>query len=271
METIAYTTGLDPAERPVLATAAALAVATRAKLVTVHATTGGPPSSELPHPEEVARGWGKTIACDSLVHTCCEDVTDTLLDALRRVAPDLVVAGTHQRGSLAQLLSGSVAEAVARNMSVPTLVVPLDGRGLANEVDGALDLRRIVVPAGDAEATRIALLAAAWLVRHTHSPRAEVILLHVDDGTPAPSLDIVPEGLRITRQTLKGGIEAQIERATSELDACLVVMASRGHDGLIDTLLGSHTERVLRAVRCPLLVVPVHADVEARLRAGAAS
>jgi nucleotide-binding universal stress UspA family protein len=271
MRTIAFTTGLDPAERPALATAAALAVASRAKVVTVHATAGGPPTGELPHPEALARSWGHAIACDSLVHTCCEDVTDTLLDALRRVAPDLVVAGTHQRGSLSQLLSGSVAESVARNVTVPTLVVPLEGRGLADEVTGALDLRRIVVPAGDIEATRLGLLAAAWLLRHTGSPRAEVIVLHVEDGTPMPSLDAVPEGLRLSRQSLAGSLETEIERAASELDACLVVMATRGHDGVLDTLLGSHTERVLRAVRCPVLVVPVSAALEARIGAEAQS
>jgi len=261
MQTIAFTTGLDPREVPALSTATALALASDAKLVTVHATTGGPPARDLPHPEEVARRWGRELRCDSLVHTCCEDVTDTLLDALRRVAPDLVVAGTHQRGSLAQLLSGSVAEAVARNVAVPTLVVPLDGAGLADASTGALDLRRILVPAGDAESARVGLAAAAWLVRAMHAPRAEVIVVHVDDGSPMPAIDALPEGMRVTRQTLRGSLEHEIERAAEELEACLVVMATRGHDGLIDTLVGSHTERVLRAVRCPVLTVPVTASL----------
>jgi nucleotide-binding universal stress UspA family protein len=48
-------------------------------------------------------------------------------------------------------------------------------------------------------------------------------------------------------------------------------MATRGHDGVLDTLLGSHTERVLRAVRCPVLVVPVSAALEARIGAEAQS
>ncbi len=152
---------------------------------------------------------------------------------------------------------------------MPTLVVPLEGRGLANEATGALDLKRIVVPAGDVESTRIGLLAAAWLVRRTGSPRAEVVVLHVEDGTPMPTLDVVPEGLRVSRQSLKGALEAEIERAATELEACLVVMATRGHDGVLDTLLGSHTERVLRAVHCPVLVVPVSASIEAQLQEAA--
>jgi len=264
MRTIAFTTALDPAERPALATAAALAVACGAKLVTVHATSGSAPRAELPHPEDLARGWGHTIVSDAFVHTCCDDVTDTLLDALRRVAPDLVVAGTHQRGSVSQLLSGSVAESVARNVTVPTLVVPLEGRGLADVSSGALDLRRIVVAAGDDEATRTGLRAADWLVRATGSPRAEAFLMHVEDGSPTPTLDATHGSLRISRQTLKGALEAEIERAALELDACLVVMATRGHDGVLDTLLGSHTERDLRAVRRPILIVPMQASLGGR-------
>ena len=40
----------------------------------------------------------------------------------------------------------------------------------------------------------------------------------------------------------------------------LVVMASRGHDGFLDALRGSTTERVLRQVTCPLLVGTVSPD-----------
>jgi nucleotide-binding universal stress UspA family protein len=263
IRTIAFTTALDPAERPALATAAALAVACGAKLVTVHATSGSSARAELPRPEDLARSWGHTIVSDAFVHTCCDDITDTLLDALRRVAPDLVVAGTHQRGSLSQLLSESVAESVARNVTVPTLVIPLEGRGLADVSSGALDLRRIVVPAGDDDATRMGLRGADWLVRATGSPRAEVFLMHVEDGSPTPRLDTAHDGLRISRQTLKG-LEAELERAARDLDACLVVMATRGHDGVLDTLLGSHTERVLRAVRRPILIVPMQASLGGR-------
>ena len=37
----------------------------------------------------------------------------------------------------------------------------------------------------------------------------------------------------------------------------LVVMATRGHDSVGDVIAGSHTERVLRSSRCPVLSVPV--------------
>jgi len=59
--------------------------------------------------------------------------------------------------------------------------------------------------------------------------------------------------------TAHGSLESAIELAASELDASLLVMATRGHDGIKDALVGSHTERVLRAARRPILIVPMAA------------
>lgn len=257
MDTIAFATGLDPAEKPALATATALAIESGARLVTVHATTGAEPERPLPRPDELAARWGRSVAHDALVHACCDDVTDTLLDALRRVEPELVVAGTHRRPGVAQILGASVAESLARNISVPTLVVPLDGEGLADAATGALDVRRILVPAGDSEATRRGLEAAAWLAKHAGAQESEVVLLHVDDGSPAPRIDAIPDGVRVVKQTVKGSLEDVIARAADELRSCAIVMATRGHDGVVDAIVGSHTERVIRRVTCPVLAVPM--------------
>jgi nucleotide-binding universal stress UspA family protein len=39
--------------------------------------------------------------------------------------------------------------------------------------------------------------------------------------------------------------------------ADLVLMTTEGHDGFLDALRGSTTERVMRSVSCPMLAVPV--------------
>ncbi|MCA9706553.1 MAG: universal stress protein [Myxococcales bacterium] len=64
----------------------------------------------------------------------------------------------------------------------------------------------------------------------TREVRVPVLLLPLDEG---------------------GFVEAEHERAD------LVVMASRGHDSLLDSVLGSHTERVLQRSPCAVLAVPV--------------
>lgn len=256
MQKIAFATGLREDEGPALFTAAALASATGAKLVTVHASTGGP-VGELPRAEDAARRWGASIDSEVMLHTCCEDPADTLLDALRRITPELVVVGTHGRSGIAQIFTESVAESVARNVSVPTLFVPLHGKGLANASSGVIDLHRILVPAGDAVATRVGLDAAAWLARAVGAKKVEVVLLHVDDGRAVPETGDVPDGLSVVRKTAKGSLDDAIAELSIGFDACAIVMATRGHDGILDSLMGSHTEHVVRRVGCPLLSVPI--------------
>lgn len=243
-------------EGRVLAAAAALAARGGARLVTIHATAGDEPGFVSPKVSDLAERWGRAIEHVPMIHQCCDDVTDTILDALKRVEPSLVVAGTHGRSGFAQLFLGSVAEGIARNVTVPTLIVPLVGRDLVDERTGTIDLRRLLVPAGDRAAAEAGLRAADWLVRLAGATGVEVVLLHVEDGTPMPEVS-VPPGLVVTRRTVPGPLEAAIVSATSEVDACAVVMATRGHDGLLDAAIGSHTERVLRQVRCPVLSVPL--------------
>lgn len=265
-ETIALTTDLSEDEGPALVTAAALAVSSGARLVTVHATTGTAAAADrLARAASLAARWGSAITHDSMVHSCCDDVADTVLDALRRIGPALVVTGTHGRSGLAQLALGSIAEAVARNVRVPTLLVPLSGPGLADPRTGGIDLRAIVVPAGDRDATLAALDAAAWLAERAGSQGLDVVIAHVEDGRPAPELDLASLGatrpsLRLSQRTLAGPLEQAIASLSRELDACAIVMATRGHDGLADALGGSHTERVLRQVECPVLSVPIVRD-----------
>ena len=47
----------------------------------------------------------------------------------------------------------------------------------------------------------------------------------------------------------------------------LIVMSTDGRHGFLDTLRGSHSERVLRRTPCPLLAIPVDAVVASRLSA----
>ncbi|HEX2875888.1 MAG TPA: universal stress protein [Polyangiaceae bacterium] len=257
---VAFATDLRQEEQPALYTATALAVHSQAKLVTVHATREGEAQGTLSGAAELARDWQKELQLESFVHTCCEDVTDTLLDALRRVEPDVIVCGTHHRGGLSQLLSGSVAEAVARNVNVPTLVIPLDGEGLATR-RGELRVSRVLVPAGDAESARVGLAAVEWWIRSTRQERPEIVLLEVEDGSALPALASLPPGTRLSRGPANGSLEAAIEKAARDLDTHLIVMPTRGHDGIKDALLGSRTERVLRTTTRPVLIVPMDAKL----------
>jgi|GEM_PF-1279029 len=264
VQTIAFATALRPDETPALVSATALAISAGARLVSVYASEGIS-TRELPHPERLADAWGVTLRHEEMVHTCCDDPTNTLLDALTGVKPELVVVGTHRRSALVQIFTGSVGESVARNTRAPTLFVPLDGPGLASASTGLLEIEHILVPAGDAESVRVALQHVAWLLDtlklsagfpHGKVSNVDVTLIHVGEGE-MPDLGVVPEGLRIRRRMASGSLEDALAREHETLSKCLFVMATRGHDGLGDTLLGSHTERLIRRITCPLLSVPI--------------
>ena len=160
------------------------------------------------------------------------------------------MVGTHARHGIATWVRGSVGETIARNLQAPVLVVPNRSRGFVDPHDGTIDLRRILIPAGRAEDARRGAEAARWLARLAGCA-SELELVHA--GAADPALERL--GLPIAR--IEGALEDGIVAAARERHACLIVMATRGHDGAGDLLHGSHTERVIREADCPVLSVPI--------------
>ncbi|MCB9598186.1 MAG: universal stress protein [Sandaracinaceae bacterium] len=239
--------------------AIALAAAAKAKLVSVHAATSAhdDPAPGRPAHERLA-AWGRAdepLEEEVVVHRCCDDPVDTVLDALKRVKPDLVVVGTEQRRGWQRIFGESRAEVLTANLDVPVLVVPRTAKGFVGS-HGELELTRVIIPCGDRQSARAALDHALALVESAGV--AEVVtflLLHVGDGEP-PDLDHPASvRVRIEREHLDGDIDRTLAEAAD--GASLVVMATRGHDSLYDELMGSHTERVMRLVHVPLLSVPL--------------
>ena len=63
-------------------------------------------------------------------------------------------------------------------------------------------------------------------------------------------------GWRWNRMTKSGEVIEAIDQAARETDADLIVMTTDGRNGFLDALRGSHSERVLRESRCPVLAIP---------------
>ncbi|HEY6079594.1 MAG TPA: universal stress protein [Polyangiaceae bacterium] len=258
-------TAAFPEDETALAHATALAVRHSARLVSIHACAGPEQRPELPSAGPLLQRWGfpaDSVAHDRVIHECCDDTVDTLLDAFRELRPDLVVSATHARSGVARLLLGSVAESVARNVGAPTLLLPIGGAGFVQPASGRVDLRRILVPAGSAAEARRALDVAHLLARGSNVREPEIVLLHVDDGLPLPRVE-TPPGSRVTWRASAGSLDAVIPAMAQELDVSLVIMATHGHDGFSDVLLGSVTERVLHELERPLLWVPMTAGTAA--------
>ena len=216
------------------------------RLVTLHA---GPEERVPADASELAARWGRPIEHELHRIDLEDDVSDSLLEPLQRLRPDLVVVGTHARHGFAAWLHDSVGEAIARNLCVPVLVVPNQSRGFVDPQCGAVDLRRVIVPAGNAGDARKAVAAAQLLARIAESV-VELEIVHA--GPSDPDL----ERLDLAVRRIDGSLDDAIVAAARARDACLIVMATRGHDAAGDVLRGSHTERVIREARCPVLSVP---------------
>lgn len=243
---------------PAFMHAVALAIHGGASIRTVHIAKGVASEAPLPSASVLLRRWGHarpSLAHERLTLSGFEDEGEGLLSAIEAAQPDLVVLGTHGRRGILRVLGGSIAESVARNSAVPVLLLPEGARGLVDERTGALRLRRAVVAAGVPRDAQLALDALALLMKAAGEPSLEAVLVHADDGTPAPS-PRVPPGLVARPLHAEGTIEDAVVKVARDYEASLVVMTSHGHDGLTDVLLSSHTERVLHAACCPLLWVP---------------
>lgn len=165
---------------------------------------------------------------------------------------DLVVLATHGREGLDRWLNGSVASAVFRQSSIPTLFVPRSTRGFVDQVSGEIRLRRVIIPVDHAPAPARAIETARSFATLLTGAEVAMQLVHV--GRIAPAVRDVAGAAPITIRY--GNTVQTVLAAAAEYDADLICMPTAGRQGVVDALRGSTTERVIRQAPCPVLAVP---------------
>jgi nucleotide-binding universal stress UspA family protein len=199
-----------------------------------------------------------------------------ILDVSREKNCDLIVMATHGRSALAQFfLGGSVAEEVSRFSTIPVFTVRVDEIEPAESYAG--HLREILfttdLSAAAARAFPYALLFAQRF-------GARLYALHVIDDDSAPlyaarslvrdAADFPAQVEALLRQHIsslpvaeaavsahvaEGRAEDEIIRFAKERGIDLIAMATHGHRGLREELLGSTTDHVIREAPCPVMTV----------------
>lgn len=213
-----------------------------------------------------AHAAGLSVAWDALVERAASPAP-ALLARLRSTPPDVVVMTTRRRTSLAHLVLGSATETVLEHGRCPLLCVREPDHGVA------LPYRRVLVPTDLSDPSRRAFPLAALVARAFD---AQVIALHVvayaraatlagvarmvDAAVPKERdvrLFLEPDfaGLRVTALVERGEAGEGILRAARVHRPDAIVMATRRRDSLLDRVVGTHAERVLRDSPCPVLVV----------------
>lgn len=204
-------------------------------------------------------------------------VVQTLTTYARDIRAGLIVMTTHGRSGFASLWLGSVTEALVRVTGTPMLllrpnaagvvaagpfkrvVAPLDGSPLAEEIlpyaaalagldGGEVAALRVVdtlaVPASMPFHERFRMDEGTLAVERA---QAEQYLQRVAaDLAPTPVLPLVREGEQAARTIIE---------VASELGADLVAVTTHGRSAATRTPLSSVTDKVLRGVAVPLLIL----------------
>lgn len=179
-----------------------------------------------------------------------------ILQRARKGDVDLLVLTTHRRVGVRGLLRSSVAESVARRARSPSLVLPSGGAGFVDSANGAVALRRILVPGAVWPHPEITLETVARLIATLGLDAGVVRVLRVGESPEHAVPDGWPEGWVVEVARRDGAVVDAIMKEASTWGADLVAMATLGHDDTVDQLRGSTTERVLRRATLPVLVVP---------------
>lgn len=177
---------------------------------------------------------------------------------------DLLVVGTHQRAGIARLWQGSVSRGVLHAAAMSVACVPRsDAVGDEQEIP---TFQRVLVPTDFSPLANRAIPVAYGLVPHG----GVVHLLHVvarhpgtDDPDPQECLRaLIPPAAR------RRGIETRLEVVTEQdayvgivhaagrLGVDAICMATHGHAGLSQLVLGSQAHAVVQRARQPVLLVP---------------
>ena len=186
------------------------------------------------------------------------DPVAAMLRHFQKYPPDLIVLATHQRDGLARWLSRAVAEPLARRSEAMTLFVPHTGRTFVSLENGAVTLKRILIPIDHLPHPRTALRRALLLARGLDCVAGEFRLIHVGNPGTAPRIAPTEQaGWSYEIVVRQGEVVGQILEEEADWQPDLVVLATQGHMDFLDTLRGNTTERVLRGVHCPVLAIPV--------------
>jgi nucleotide-binding universal stress UspA family protein len=187
---------------------------------------------------------------------------------------ELIVMGSHGYRGFDRMFLGSVAERSIRAVTVPVMTVK------ENEWDAGLKIRRILLATDfSPDSERAVRLAIKW----AQILGADVEVFHaiheaevgfVSDGVPGSTDHLgrlrqeALEGLQsILSRMSDAGVPAsadltygpaslEIEKRAAESRANLVIMGRRGQTRLERAFFGSVATRVLRQVKCSVLLPP---------------
>jgi nucleotide-binding universal stress UspA family protein len=187
-----------------------------------------------------------------------DDPVKTVLGFLHHQRVDLIVLATSDHSGRVRWLGKSVSQPIARTAWQMTLFIPANSQGFVSADNGAVSMKRILIPIASSPRAQPAVYAAARLVQQMNCPEGDFCLLHIGDANSMPAVTCPPiEGWTWSKEFRSGDVIQNIVAAARDSHADLIVMSTDGRNEFLDSVRGSHSERVLSHGVAPLLTVPV--------------
>ena len=269
IQSIAHPTDFSAASNLAFAHALRLSLDTKSRLSLLHVNENNRQDewTSFPHVRETLVRWNllneKARPTDLKARLGIEvtkveirhrDPATGLFEFFLSHRPDLIVLSTHGRDGLDRWQTRSVSEEIARHTHIPTLFIGPNSRGFVDSSTGEVKLEHILVPVAHSPSPRLTLNILMDVLACLDISPSTVRLLHIGDEPPNV-LGASAPGTFATVELVDGPVVETILRVTREQGMDMIVMPTAGHQGFLDALRGSTTERVLRQASCPVLAV----------------
>lgn len=200
------------------------------------------------------------------------DPAQGLLALARESYVSAVVCGTHGRGIMSKLFAGSVAEEIAVEANVPTMLVRFDLLRTREEpASFARDFgKQVLLPTDFSSSSTRALMSILELPKGAVSM---LYLMHVlDPNLRGPQLERAKEGAGFELDSARkmaeqAGVQARcvvkqgaalrtIMQEANERRVSGIVVGTRGQNPFQEAVLGSTSMTLVRQASAPVMIVP---------------
>lgn len=277
MTRIAVATDFSERSAVAIERAVAIAAATGAELLFLHAVDDDRPVHMVAAASEQAReqllrvreAYGDRVR--SLQEVVAGDTHRAILAAVAHAGADLLVVGDHRRSAIRDMFRDTTVERLARLVQIPLLLARVAanrsyGRALLGlESDEANELVRALDHLGSAGPTGLTGLhafdaTAAGMLASASVPEASIDAYRTDVMNSARSRLVatfdpaVRARLRLRLEDADPG--PALMKAAEEENCELIVVSTHARRGLLRTILGSVVADLIRRGMTDLLVVP---------------
>lgn len=208
-------------------------------------------------------------------------VAQTIRNHVEELQIDMIVLCAHGNGGLRDMIYGSIAQQVIRQVSVPVLFIRPK-----NITDPSMHpIRQILIPLDGSKAHEVAIPVAVYLAAKCEakirlltvvptadtlsvkeavisrvSPRATSLTLDITAQQAEAYLDQISQelsthGVSVSGAVLRGNILSRMIEITTAESIDMIVMATHGHNAIDARWEGSLTPRFLPVTPVPVILV----------------